>query len=135
MAAALAAGETPSPEMVAAAPKGGHVAPRGCSRSARFGHSVTGNSDVALKIRRYTSSYPSAEAPEVLQQEARNIAKSFGYTGALADSAYGFELDREYYRYLVAHRSELNPWGLLKYFAAWHGSILVSTSSRLADSL
>ena len=87
LAAALAAGETPSPEMVAAA---GTI--EGMPRKwAMFCLLLTGACLVAqIPIRqRRTAFFHGAldRSPDVLAHESRTVAESFGYTRKPADSA------------------------------------------------
>jgi serine/threonine protein kinase len=115
LAAALAAGETPSPEMVAAAPKKGRLRP-----AVAFGllASVIVLLALAMLLSKQAALHrvmPLEKSPELLKEQASEIAKSFGYTAAPADTAHGFQLDHEYYAYLSEHHTSLNPWDVLKY--------------------
>jgi serine/threonine-protein kinase len=102
--AAIAAGETPSPEMVAAAPK------RGALKSpvalallagviACFAFLVYFSYPV--KQHRWL---PLEKPPEVLLERAKSIAQKFGYTSAPADSAYSFNTDPSYSGYIRQKR-------------------------------
>src|SRR5262249_45956738 len=80
LAAALAAGETPSPEMVAAAPKQGGLKP---------GVAIALLAAVVLMaaaisfLSRYNALYrqvPLNKSPEVLRDRASELVKKFGYT-------------------------------------------------------
>jgi hypothetical protein len=91
LAAALAAGETPSPEMVASAGK-----VEGLARK----YSIPCLVAVAVCVFGATWFYgrsraimraPLENPPEVLAHEARQIAASFGYTARPADSAIWLE--------------------------------------------
>ncbi|HLL75281.1 MAG TPA: serine/threonine-protein kinase, partial [Pyrinomonadaceae bacterium] len=99
IAAALAAGETPSPEMVAAAPKEGALRPAvavallaaALASLALF---------VALSERILAVNFlPLDKPPEVLADRAASLLKKIGHTAAPADTAYGFSADADYYRY------------------------------------
>lgn len=85
LAAALAAGETPSPEMVAAAGKGEGLA-KGwallCLGLILL--SVAGSPFVKQSLLAINHA-PMDYAPEVLEQKARDVAKSFGYVEAPQD--------------------------------------------------
>ena len=90
LAAALAAGETPSPEMVAASGSTGALKPS---------HAVTGLlltlvalvGLTALSDRiLLTSIVPLSKPPAVLMDRAAEISRSLGYTDTPVDSAWGF---------------------------------------------
>lgn len=90
LAAALAAGETPSPQMVAAADKTG-------SLSMQWGVSLLVLTIAALLIRAAVISYlisladfPPQKAPNVLESEAQQLLTELGYQFQFSDSASGF---------------------------------------------
>ena len=94
--AALAAGETPSPEMVAAAGS------RETWRPA-IGLMVLAATVVVLLAGAWGRSrmsvlgrVPLDFPPEGLAHRAREVLKEFGYVDASADSAYGFDYDNEF---------------------------------------
>lgn len=96
LAAALAAGETPSPEMVAAAPKAGALRPAIAvsllgSLLVMFAALCVLSKDVALYRK-----VPLPKSPEVLRERAIEITKKLGYVDAPADSAYGIGEDADY---------------------------------------
>jgi eukaryotic-like serine/threonine-protein kinase len=100
IAAALAAGETPSPEMVAAAPKEGALKPA-------VAISALGGMVVVLLFLALSSSATRAErnvplekAPEVLAERARDIIANLGYQNSPVDQAHGFFVDQDFPRYL-----------------------------------
>ena len=101
LAAALAAGETPSPEMVAAAGETSALAPR----TAMLGLVITLlflAADAALtESALITSRLPLDKSPDVLEDRAREVARSLGYTEHPVDTANGFEAARDYLRYAV----------------------------------
>jgi len=116
LAAALAAGETPSPGMVAAAGGEGALEPRvawallgtalafilGCVLVSRF------STDLSLA--------PAEKGPEVLQDRARELATRLGYAES-ADTAVWFERWYDPMKYLADHkvstawRHEMGAWG------------------------
>lgn len=113
LAAALAAGETPSPEMVAAAPKQGGLRPAvAISLLAAF---VVMLAAVSY-LSRYTALYrkvPLNKSPEVLRDRATELVKKFGYTATPGDSAYGMGIDRSYLQYVHDTDQSVSRWNRL----------------------
>src|SRR5437667_6222820 len=80
IAAALAAGETPSPEMVAAAPKEGALKP---AIALALLASFLGLLSLCCWLTKYTAVFRMAaldQSPEVLRAHAKEITKQLGYT-------------------------------------------------------
>ncbi len=109
LAAALAAGETPSPEMVAS-----HGNTEGLARRysvpllmvvvlVLFGSTVTNQRREALMHGLLEDS------PDVLAHQSRQVAASFGYAAKPADSAIWMEPRTELIRYLREYPSP-RPW-------------------------
>ncbi|HXM45583.1 MAG TPA: serine/threonine-protein kinase [Bryobacteraceae bacterium] len=91
LAAALAAGELPSPEMVASAGKLAGLAPR-YSIPCLIAVIVCLCAAVALRARYAAVMHtPLDNPPEVLAHQARQMAASFGYPKRPADSALSLE--------------------------------------------
>ena len=92
LAAALAAGETPSPEMVAASGGTGGLRPliawtlAGRRRVPRSSRSILMSAQTALYRR-----VPLEKPPEALAERAREILQSAGYSGTPVDTAMGFD--------------------------------------------
>ena len=96
LAAALAAGETPSPEMVAAAGEKEGLNPRVgllCLAGVCILLVLLVGMAKRAKMVSYISFGPSAE---VLAAKANEIIRTFGYTDAPADTAQGFALMQGY---------------------------------------
>jgi hypothetical protein len=114
LAAALAAGETPSPEMVAAAGETEGLQPRAAVAwlaSALIGlAAVCGLSD---KVS-ITALVPLPNPPDVLAVKARELVQQFGYTAPPLDSASGFSQDDNYLRYIEQHDKTPHRWEQLK---------------------
>ena len=114
IAAALAAGETPSPEMVAAAPTEGALKPAiAVGLLAAFLIVLA----VAFWLTKYTAVYRNAsldQPPEVLRTRARDIIRQLGYTGQAADTADGFVLKEDYLHYISAHDQSSSRWNRLR---------------------
>lgn len=101
LAAALAAGETPSPEMVAAAGEEGALQPWKA-------WALLGGIALLLACCAFLSQHaflynlvPGEKSPEVLSATGREIANNLGYTERPADSAYWFDADSNYWAYLA----------------------------------
>jgi eukaryotic-like serine/threonine-protein kinase len=96
LSAALAAGETPSPEMVAEAGDGTALSPA-ASWTALALFSAALGVFVALSPRTSLLGVAALEKPpEVLQERAREILVQTGYDRRPADSLFAFEANRDY---------------------------------------
>jgi protein kinase-like protein len=113
LAAALAAGETPSPEMVAAAGEKTGLRPAialsylaaviaGLIVITLLGHKVNWRAQVLQE-----------NSPDVLAHKARDIIQRLGYTNRPTDSASGLSYDVEYRRYVEQSDASLNRWSQL----------------------
>jgi hypothetical protein len=103
LAAALAAGETPSPAMVAAAGDEGALRPR-TSWFFLSGTLVALCSIVALAPYGSDANLAAIEkTPEELEARAKDIVRDFGYSGSPADTAAWFSRDEDYLRYRALH--------------------------------
>ena len=113
LAAALAAGETPSPEMVAAAPKQGGLKP---AIAISLLASVLVLIALTCFLTRSTALYrlvPLNKSPEVLRDRAAELVKKFGYTGSPGDSAYGMGIDRDYLNHVHNTDPSVSRWDKL----------------------
>jgi hypothetical protein len=90
LAAALAAGETPSPEMVAAAGEGGALQAWKAWMVLCGIALLLACCTVLAQHANLINFVPGEKSPEVLSAAAREIANSLGYTKRPADSAYWF---------------------------------------------
>ncbi|HZI93890.1 MAG TPA: serine/threonine-protein kinase [Patescibacteria group bacterium] len=110
LAAALAAGETPSPEMVAAAAVQGGLAPQvawACLASIVAGMIIL----VLLSGRlALVNRYPLEKPPEVLADRARDLLRKLGHTAPVNDVRYGFNVDDGYLEYVAKHDSSMHRW-------------------------
>jgi len=100
LAAALAAGETPSPEMVAAA--GVREGMRPLLAWSLLAFVVVGTlAAMAINVRtQLLGRLPVGKAPEVLVEQAREFIHRAGYEDPPADSTFGFEYDTDFLRYV-----------------------------------
>ena len=103
LAAAVAAGETPSPEMVAAA--GGEKAVS--LQFARLGLGACAlGLLVLILLAPYSSDYglaPMTRGPDALRDRAQEIARAFGYTSDPIDEVGWLERDYEPMRWMADH--------------------------------
>jgi serine/threonine protein kinase len=91
LAAALAAGETPSPEMVAASgenAKCNRVMTVSCLAAVLAGMAIYAAVNQRINL---LTKIPMDNPPEVLLAKAREIAQKLGYSATPASSAYGFD--------------------------------------------
>jgi Protein kinase domain len=110
LAAALAAGETPSPQMVAAAGEKTGLAPRvalACFASVILGIALL--IAVGIKENGLERIHPE-NPPEVLAKKSREIISSLGYSGQPADRADGFDYDNDFLNYLTKDHSQHPEW-------------------------
>lgn len=108
--AALAAGETPSPEMVAAADVEGRVRP--AVGWLLFLVILAGLLGAAM-LNPVTRILPRAgmqKSPEVLQEQARQILDEIGYGEPDMDSARGLFYNGSYLRHIARTDSTPNRW-------------------------
>ena len=106
LAAALAAGETPSPELVAAAGETQGLQPRFALIWLTAALLLTGVSAYFAAAWSLPSHVPLDAPPAALALEARNLLKQFGYAAKPADTAYGFEYSSVYMDYLRTQSSQ-----------------------------
>lgn len=114
IAAALAAGETPSPEMVAAAPTEGVLKP---AIAAMLFAVFIGTLALGCWLTKYTAVYRMTSLdlpPEALRVRARDVIKTMGYTGQPLDSADGIILKYDYLNYIASHDQTLARWSRLR---------------------
>jgi serine/threonine-protein kinase len=113
LAAALAAGETPSPEMVAAAPKQGSLRPA-VALSLAAGALALFALCFALSGRVYLHRLvPMEKSAEALRDRASEIAKKFGYEST-TDAVSGFNVNVDYLKHVDDHDQTATRWERLK---------------------
>ncbi len=115
LAAALAAGETPSPEMVAAAPREGALRP---AQAVALLLSLFVLVGVVCFLSKDVGLYrmvPLEKSPEVLRDRAAELVKRLGYSERQpADSAYGMGRDDEYLSYVSETDQSPARWERLR---------------------
>ena len=110
IAAALAAGETPSPEMVAAAPKEGALKPAvAVSLLLSLLVGLTLVVFFADKFLLY-GYVPLEKSPEVLRERAREIIGRLGYPNPPIDYMHRFEQDSDPLEYIARTDSAPTRW-------------------------
>jgi|CXWL01.1.fsa_nt_gi serine/threonine-protein kinase len=125
---ALEAGETPTPEMVAAAPTKGSLKP-----IAALGLLVGFVALFTLMIYMASTSQPNGlspleKPPEVLAERARTIVKNFGYTTAPADADLKFVQSSEFQNFAKKQENPRQWWEKIRsgypffYFARYRQS-------------
>ncbi|MCA1620736.1 MAG: serine/threonine protein kinase [Acidobacteria bacterium] len=114
LAAALALGETPSPEMVAAAPKEGALRP---AVAVALLASFLGGLALVCLLTRGVALYrttPLEKSPEVMRVRSREIIKRLGYAEPPADHASGMTIDRAYLDSVAANDQSPARWERLR---------------------
>jgi len=110
LAAALAAGETPSPEMVAAA--GEKTGLRPAFAVAYLSAIIVALIAVVLlssKVNLYES-VPFDNPPDALMRREREVTAQLGYADRPVDAAYGMHFDGEYLRYVDENDRSPERW-------------------------
>ena len=122
LAAALAAGETPSPEMVAASGESEGLRPL-VAWAVLAGAILSVIAAILLSTQ--TMLYrrvPLEEPPEELAGHAREILQSVGYFEPPVDTAMGFYNGKEFLRYIAEHDKSKTRWNNLETgaFVFWY---------------
>ena len=110
LAAALAAGETPSPEMVAAALKEGALRPWVAFACLAGVFMLLAALVIASNKMAVINKIPLGKSPEILGARAEEIVRKLGYTDAPLDSDRGFSFDSDYYEYADKQGSGFGDW-------------------------
>jgi serine/threonine-protein kinase len=113
LAAALAAGETPSPEMVAAAGSSEGFSPRAAWLTLACLLISLAVTVPLLAARSLSYRTPLPKPPDVLAERARQILAAFGHTESPAASAYGFLVNRDLLDYVAEHEAAKDRWDRL----------------------
>ena len=114
LAAALAAGETPSPEMVAASGETEGLRPA-VAWLVLAGIIVAVTAAILLSAQ--TTLYrrvPLEKPPEALAERARDILQSVGYSEPPVDAAMGFYEGNEFLSYIAEHDKSKTRWNNLE---------------------
>jgi hypothetical protein len=125
LAAALAAGETPSPELlVAAGEQEAMPVARAVGLGAAFAAGVT--AFVMLVSANLAGLDPLEKPPAVLADRAEQIFASLGYSSDEADHASGFAIAGDYSRWIEQDETDAVPVGRAAIGAARGNCVLVS---------
>jgi serine/threonine-protein kinase len=106
LAAALAAGETPSPELVAAAGETDGLPPKVALAWLAAALVLIAAGTIVNPRISITSQLNLENSPDALTRDARRHLRNFGYTAKPADSAWGLEYPGGYKTYLTQHPKE-----------------------------
>ena len=122
LAAALAAGETPSPEMVAASGETEGLRPLvAWILLAGIIVSVTAVILLSAQTLLYRR-VPLEKPPEALAERARDILQNVGYSEPQLDTAMGFYEGNDFLRYIAEHDKSKTRWDNLETgaFVFWY---------------
>jgi serine/threonine protein kinase len=114
LAAALAAGETPSPEMVAAAGEKEGLNPRIGLFCLAALVVMLGALLFVAKRAKMAALLPFGDSPEVLSSKARDMVTRLGYTSAPIDTAWGFVLDNNDLQHIQSNDKSTTRWNVLR---------------------
>lgn len=115
LAAALAAGETPSPEMVAAAGETEGLRPLLawlCLAGIVLGVAAAVVMSGQAKLYRRV---PLDKPPEALAEQAKEVLRGAGFTDAPVDSAIGFYEYNDFLKYVNEHDQSKTRWDKMEY--------------------
>ncbi len=104
LAAALAAGETPSPELLAAAGESEGLHPMIALAWLAAAVALIITAGLLQANWSLTAKVQLDAPPEALARDARGILKDFGYAAKPVDTAYGLSYNQRYFEYLRQHR-------------------------------
>jgi hypothetical protein len=130
LAAALAAGETPSPEMVAAAGEKGGMRPGVATAWLAFALVSLIAATIAATADSGLSRLPLEHSPDVLTFKAREILVRLGHDARALDWARGFAWDFSYRDHAIVERPPADRWSELP-----HGHALLTFWYRSGPSV
>jgi serine/threonine-protein kinase len=110
LAAALAAGETPSPQMLAAAGEGAGLSPRAALAVLSF---IVAGAIASLAINAHYSVLARLQpeySADVLAEKARDAIRQLGYDSRPLDRAYDFDWDTAFLRSALAGDTPAPRW-------------------------
>jgi serine/threonine-protein kinase len=111
LAAALAEGQTPSPEMIAAAGEAEErMRPEVAWAMLAAVAAVLATVPLVFGSIQLLSMLPPAKPIAVLEDRARELARSLGYRDAPADSEVGMAIDADYFRHVAGTDASPTRW-------------------------
>jgi serine/threonine-protein kinase len=113
LAAALAAGETPSPEMVAQAGAEGALRPGPATLLLLLTLAAAAAAVLLAADLRMVAHFPRAKPPQVLAVEARQLLQRLGQDGHPADRAFGYVVDADQLSHIERNDSSRERWNTL----------------------
>ncbi len=128
--AAIAAGEIPSPEMIAAVPKKGALRPKIALTLLLLLIGSFGSVAVLHQYYKIYNVVPLEKSPEILAERAKTIAKNIGYTDAPADIKYKFDIANGFIRYAEKNKSINNVAERLRAGQPFHIYFMYRQSPR-----
>ena len=113
LAAALAAGETPSPELVAEAGAVGGLTPVQASTCLTALIVLLVGVVAVSQEAQLTPMVPLANSPDVLRDRARGIIRTLGYTEPPSDSDSGFDIEQAFVDHVAREQTSHPGWDTL----------------------
>jgi serine/threonine-protein kinase len=110
LARAIAAGETPSPEMVAAAGEGRALSPALAVALAAYVVAAMAVAVVFHDRLVLFNQLPLDKPPAALVARARELLRRLGHPGEPADETWGFAYERRYLRWVEEHDASADRW-------------------------
>lgn len=110
LAAALAAGETPSPEIVAASGSTEAMAPKWALSALAVVVAALFTTMVVFPQMRFINYTPREYPPEVLVAKSRQVLRDLGYVATPADSAYGIGARASHLEHLRSNITRPEQW-------------------------
>lgn len=110
LAAALAAGETPSPAMVAAAGENRGLTIRAAASLLGVFFVLFAAAIGLIAADGFTRHVPLDYPTDVLANKAEDLLRTFGYAQPPADRAHGFYWNTDYTQYVNRERKEADRW-------------------------
>ncbi|MBI3448924.1 MAG: serine/threonine protein kinase [Acidobacteria bacterium] len=135
LAAALAAGETPSPEMVAAAGDAGGLKPKVAWICLGLFVASLAAGVFATRREELFHRVPFTKTPDYLVERAHEILRKIGYTDPPADSKRFLGTDGEYLDYVAKHDSGPRKWDALSKGQPSAVALIYRQSPRLMEPL
>jgi hypothetical protein len=114
LAAALAAGETPSPELVAASGALEGVSPTVAGALLAAATLTVALALPAVRSVQIAGYVPLDKPPQALEDRAREVLGTLGFAGRAADSAPGFSVDSDYIRFVESRVTTPDRWETLR---------------------